>query len=106
MSEAPILLDRARSPRLDTPLRLMRSSRVTHDARREPNQFAPLQLIYRAESGGQVRLAVGEELVTVGAHPGNDVVVDDAQTSGFHCRLFRHVDGRLWARDLGSTNGT
>jgi DNA-binding NtrC family response regulator len=106
MSEVPLpMLADARSYR--TPLRVVRmESRVTRDGRPERSRRAPLSLIWRAETGNLARLPLQEELVSVGAHPGNTVVIDDPQASGFHCRLFRRVDGRLWVRDLGSTNGT
>ena len=76
-------------------------ARVTNDARSEPTSAEPLRICW---PGG--RLDIDDEPIAVGAHADNAVVIDDPLASGFHCRLFRRLDGRLWVRDLGSTNGT
>jgi S1-C subfamily serine protease len=55
----------------------------------------------RTETFKKARLRVGRD-------PGNDIVFDpyvDRDASGFHAELFEE-GGRLWMRDLGSTNGT
>ncbi len=49
-----------------------------------------------------------EEAISVGRDPSNDcsfAVEDDLAVSAFHARLIPR-DGRLWIRDLGSSNGT
>ncbi len=91
-----------------TPLRLLRvPARSTSEGQKPAFvPYPPLALTWRSPDGAPVRVALEEELLQIGAHPSNHLVLDDAQTSGFHCRLFRRVDGRLWVRDLGSMNGT
>ena len=79
--------------------------RVTCDSRREPAGHPPLVLHLR-EAGDEVSYLVERETVRLGAHPDNEVLVDEPSTSSFHCLLVRRADGRLWVRDLGSTNGT
>jgi two-component system, NtrC family, response regulator GlrR len=43
---------------------------------------------------------------SIGHHPLNDLVVEDATVSRFHCEVVVDDDGRARARDLGSRNGT
>ncbi|MCA9611317.1 MAG: sigma 54-interacting transcriptional regulator, partial [Myxococcales bacterium] len=45
------------------------------------------------------------ERIGVGVHPGNDVRLEDARVSRFHCELRVHSRG-VQVRDLGSRNGT
>ena len=54
------------------------------------------------------RLPIGPSFwsVTVGRGPDNEVVVVDPAVSSGRNTLFTYEDGGLWARDLGSTNGT
>ena len=54
---------------------------------------------------GARRVTVAERPFTVGSAKGNDCVLTDATISKRHCR-FEPVAGRLFVRDLGSTNGT
>jgi DNA-binding NtrC family response regulator len=42
----------------------------------------------------------------VGRHPTNDLVVEDPRVSGMHLELERRDEGRVVARDAGTTNGT
>ena len=44
-------------------------------------------------------------LVVVGRHPDCDARLDSLRVSRWHCCL-TEVDGEVWVRDLGSTNGT
>ena len=44
-------------------------------------------------------------LVVVGRHPDCDARLDSPRVSRWHCCL-TEVDGEVWVRDLGSTNGT
>ena len=63
---------------------------------------APQHALSVAWGGGCLRLQ--EAPVGVGAHPQNQLVLEDRLVSSFHCRLF--VQGGRWrVRDLGSTNG-
>ena len=43
--------------------------------------------------------------LTIGSHPSNDVVLEDAAVSGFHCEIQVEKTG-AWLKDLGSKNGT
>jgi pSer/pThr/pTyr-binding forkhead associated (FHA) protein len=44
-------------------------------------------------------------LIVVGRHPDCDARLDSPRVSRWHCCL-SEVDGEVWVRDLGSTNGT
>jgi pSer/pThr/pTyr-binding forkhead associated (FHA) protein len=44
-------------------------------------------------------------LVVVGRHPDCDIQLDSPRVSRWHCCM-AEVDGVVWVRDLGSTNGT
>jgi len=80
-------------------------ARVTAQARIEAAKPALLLLRWRNRDGAVQRMRIDDGVVSIGAHPQNHVVLDDRFVSGFHCRL--HVcDGRLWVKDLSSTNGT
>jgi two-component system response regulator GlrR len=75
-------------------------NRVTADS---PHSVAVLQKLHLIWPGGAVRLE--GQVVTVGAHFGNEITLDDRFVSGFHCRLYCDRGG--WrVKDLGSTNGT
>ena len=50
-------------------------------------------------------VAMTRAIATVGRHPTNDLVLDDARASGVHLELRRTGD-RVHVRDPGSTNGT
>jgi len=50
-------------------------------------------------------IAMTRAVATVGRHPTNDLVLDDARVSGVHLEL-RRAAGRVHVRDAGSTNGT
>src|SRR5262249_8422928 len=42
---------------------------------------------------------------SIGSHPLNDVLLDERTVSRFHCELLVDEKG-VWAKDLGSRNGT
>ncbi|MBK7862141.1 MAG: sigma 54-interacting transcriptional regulator [Archangiaceae bacterium] len=42
---------------------------------------------------------------SIGSHPSNDLIIDDATVSRFHCEIIVGASGPL-VRDLGSRNGT
>ncbi len=70
---------------------------------------APPSIELRVESMGGHAIPsgpfIGRELVRIGAHQTNDVVLHDPLVSKFHCRL--RLVGDVWrVEDLGSTNGT
>lgn len=51
-------------------------------------------------------ISVSKDGVRIGRSSRNDVVLDDASMSRFHCRLFFKPDEGLWVADLGSSNET
>jgi DNA-binding NtrC family response regulator len=71
----------------------------------DPPPAEPLELRWQASDGAQRRLRLDGNLISLGAHPGNDVHLEDRFVSQYHCRLHGRA-GRLWIQDLGSTNGT
>lgn len=75
-------------------------ARTTAHAQRKVLAPRPLALVW---PGGTHRLREGA--VAIGAHPANQISLDDRFVSGFHCRL--HLQAARWrVQDLGSTNGT
>jgi len=81
-------------------LHLAPDTRTTAHAQREPPSVRPLTLVW---NDGQLRLE--DSTITIGAHPGNQISLEDRFVSGFHCRV--HLHGARWrVKDLGSTNGT
>jgi two-component system, NtrC family, response regulator HydG len=78
-------------------------ARITAHARAELTPAVALVLRW-GRDGAVHRIAL-DRPVSVGARAENEVVLEDRFVSGVHCRL--HVrDGRLWVKDLASTNGT
>jgi DNA-binding NtrC family response regulator len=71
----------------------------------DPPSPEPLELRWQGVDGAERRLRLDGNLVSLGAHPRNDVHIQDRFVSRYHCRLHGR-DGRLWIQDLGSTNGT
>ena len=55
-------------------------------------------------SAGRPDILVDRVLLVVGRHPGCDTRLPSSQVSRWHCCL-TEVDGEVWVRDLGSTNG-
>ena len=53
---------------------------------------------------GQTFESTGER-TSIGSHPLNDVLLDERTVSRFHCELLVDEKG-VWAKDLGSRNGT
>jgi hypothetical protein len=51
-------------------------------------------------------ISVSVEGVRIGRSSRNDLSIDDAALSRFHCRLFLKPGEGLWLSDLGSANGT
>jgi hypothetical protein len=51
-------------------------------------------------------ITVPVEGVRIGRSSRNDISIDDAALSRFHCRLFFKPGEGLWLSDLGSANGT
>jgi predicted component of type VI protein secretion system len=62
----------------------------------------PCQLV---ASAGWPPIRLDSALVVVGRHPDCDARLDSPRVSRWHCCL-SEVDGEVWVRDLGSTNGT
>jgi predicted component of type VI protein secretion system len=55
-------------------------------------------------SAGRPDILVDRLMVVVGRHPHCDAQLPSSRVSRWHCCL-TEVDGELWVRDLGSTNG-
>jgi pSer/pThr/pTyr-binding forkhead associated (FHA) protein len=56
-------------------------------------------------SAGRPPISLKRVLVVVGRHPDCDALLDSPRVSRWHCCM-TEVDGEVWVRDLGSTNGT
>ncbi|MEZ4315629.1 MAG: FHA domain-containing protein, partial [Polyangiaceae bacterium] len=72
----------------------------------EPNHVPRIELAVVQESGKEIerRRTFDAEVVRIGSHPSNDLVLDDRTVSRFHCRLTRGPRG--WSiSDSGSLNG-
>src|SRR2546421_12935488 len=81
-------------------LHLAPECRTTAHTQREQLPVRPLTLAW---NDGSVRL--DDSAVSIGAHPANQISLEDRFVSGFHCRV--HLHGARWrGEDLGSTNGT
>ncbi|MFL5451546.1 MAG: sigma 54-interacting transcriptional regulator [Myxococcales bacterium] len=87
------------------PLHLVEPAQRVTAVVADPPAAEPLELRWQGSDGAQRRLRLDGNLVSLGAHPGNDVHLEDRFVSQHHCRLHGR-DGRLWIQDLGSTNGT
>ena len=55
---------------------------------------------------GPVRVELGGEPLTIGRQIANRLVIDDPESSRFHCVVERVSGGTFRVRDLGSRNGT
>ena len=56
-------------------------------------------------SAGWPTIRLDRLLVVVGRHPDCDTQLKSPRVSRWHCCM-TEVDGEVWVRDLGSTNGT
>jgi pSer/pThr/pTyr-binding forkhead associated (FHA) protein len=65
------------------------------------SNFAIVRMVALA---GMPPFHVGRIPVVIGRHPQCDVRIDSIQISRYHCCL-TEIDGEVWVRDLGSTNG-
>ena len=69
--------------------------------------FGPHEGLFVVVQGAKAgaRIALDDDLVTVGRHPDSDIFLDDVTVSRRHAEVRR--DGtRYWVRDVGSLNGT
>ena len=64
-----------------------------------------LWLKFKDENGDEQRIAVEDELFTVGRHSANDLTVSDSRLSREHIQI-ESVDGEFYVSDPGSSNGT
>ena len=62
-------------------------------------------ILSSTRTGHRDEYAIGKAAVAIGSADDNDLVITDLRVSGYHARLFWR-SGRLFVRDLGSTNGT
>jgi DNA-binding NtrC family response regulator len=65
----------------------------------------PRLIVSQGPSSGKSVLLTRSR-ATLGRHPTNDLVLDDPRVSAIHLELVRRDDGRVLARDVGTTNGT
>src|SRR5260221_2615160 len=80
-------------------LHLAPDSRTTAHVQRDQPPARPLALVWNA---GTLRLE--DSTVTIGAHPANQISLEDRFVSGFHCRV--HLHGARWrGKDLRSPHG-
>jgi hypothetical protein len=66
----------------------------------------PAHLVVESGPVKGIDIAVSREGVRIGRSSRNDVSINDAALSRFHCRLFFKPGEGLWLSDLGSANGT
>ena len=64
-----------------------------------------LRLKYTDEGGETRRVAVDDEIFTIGRHPENDLCIPDQRLSREHARIERYADS-FYASDSNSSNGT
>jgi DNA-binding NtrC family response regulator len=67
--------------------------------------YATARIVIAPPGGAERSLVLGVPHVRIGAGSSNDVVLEDAHASRFHCELRMTEEGWL-LRDLGSLNGT
>lgn len=70
--------------------------------------MARVRIVEVIDGRGQIRARVKVDAfpVSIGRAFDNDVILDDPYVSPHHLRLDEDEEGRLWAVDLGSVNGT
>src|SRR6185437_3920357 len=70
------------------------------------NAGKPITHLIRLRQAGQTReISIGKDEFLVGRDPAADVSVDVFEVSRRHCQI-RISSGRVFVRDLGSSNGT
>ncbi len=72
---------------------------------REPSAYRTARLVVSSPGQPDKSLVLGVPHVRIGAGSSNDVVLEDAHASRFHCEVRKTDEGWL-LRDLGSLNGT
>jgi DNA-binding NtrC family response regulator len=72
---------------------------------RRPGAGVPRLVVTQGPSAGRA-LLLTRARATLGRHPTNDLVIDDPRVSATHLELERRDEGRVVARDAGTTNGT
>src|SRR5207302_2729607 len=84
-----------------------RSCSETSGASGSAGGLAPMafQLLITRGNGEGQQFVVVQPVVRIGRDDDNDVVLSDAGVSRQHTRIFEK-QGRYWAEDLGSANGT
>jgi transcriptional regulator with GAF, ATPase, and Fis domain len=70
----------------------------------KPEKGPPVTLIVRS-SAGVVTRKVDRDSIRVGRSERNDLVINNAKASRFHCRITR-IDDQYFLEDMGSRNGT
>jgi transcriptional regulator with GAF, ATPase, and Fis domain len=85
----------------------LQQSRPTEPTSRRGSDLPQLELVLELEAGQPVerRVVLEGDVVRIGSHPSNELVVADPRVSRFHCQLRSHPRG--WrVIDTGSLNGT
>jgi DNA-binding NtrC family response regulator len=72
---------------------------------RRPGGGVPRLVVTQGPGTGKA-LLLTRARATVGRHPTNDLVIEDPRVSATHLELERRDEGRVLARDIGTTNGT
>src|SRR5581483_8383023 len=72
---------------------------------RDPSAYRTARLVVTPPNGAEKSYVLGLPHVRIGAGSSNDVVLEDAHASRFHCELRKTEQGWI-IRDLGSLNGT
>jgi len=83
------------------------ANRQTTPTSPDTYEIPRIELLIDREAGAAVSrtVVIDNDVVRIGSHPSNHVVLDDPQVSRFHCRIVR--DERGWRlSDTGSLNGT
>ncbi len=75
------------------------------DGRPATLHLSKVKLVLDGADGGVREYIFDQDVITVGAAPGNDLVVEDARVSREHCRIVHEPSGYL-VEDMSSTNGT
>ncbi|MFO0755556.1 MAG: sigma 54-interacting transcriptional regulator [Byssovorax sp.] len=84
-----------------------RTSATLQSGESQEPSFPRLELLIEQENGqpSQRRMVVEVELLRIGSHPGNNLVIADELVSRFHCSISR-AQGIWRLSDQGSLNGT
>lgn len=63
------------------------------------------RLKFKLEDGTEIETELDSDVITIGRHPGSNVVLPSASVSAHHATIKRRGDS-FYVQDLGTTNGT